>query len=153
MGKASLAATTHYVFEACFCRPFTGHDKGGVEARGKNVRLQSMVPVPSGVTLDEISGKVLADVEERYWAKPDAEARWLAESAKLHALPRGPFDARKTEVSVPVSSRSTVTIEGSTYSVPTTWARLTATTHAGVSAVEMIGPRGESVVRQRVPKG
>lgn len=148
-----LAATAHYVFEACFCRPFTGHDKGGVEARGKNVRLQSLVPVPAGTTLDEISGKVLADVEERFWAKPDSEARWLAESAKLHALPRGPFDARKTEVSVPVSPRSTVTVEGSTYSVPSTWARLTATTHAGVSAVEMIGPRGESVVRQRIPKG
>ena len=38
-----LAATAHYVFEACFCRPFTGHDKGGVEARGKNVRDRKSV--------------------------------------------------------------------------------------------------------------
>lgn len=147
-----LAATTHYVFEACFCRPYQGHDKGGVESRGKNIRLQSMVPVPSGVTLDDISAKVLADVEKRFWAKPDAEARWAAESAKLHPVTR-PFDARKTDASASVSKSATVTVEGSTYSVPSSWARLTVTTHAGVSVVEMVGPRGEAVTRRREPKG
>lgn len=147
------AMTTHYVLEALFCRPYTGHDKGGVEARGKNVRLQSMVPVPSGVTLDDISLAVLADVERRYWAKPAAEARWAAESAALHGLPRLPFDARKTEPSVPVSSRSLVIVAGSTYSVPSMWAGLSVTTHAGVSEVELVGPSGPSVVRRRVPKG
>lgn len=112
-----------------------------------------MVPVPSGTTLDDINQKVLADVEKRFWAKPDAGARWRAESAALHALPPRPFDPRNTEVSVPVSARATVTVDGSTYSVPSSWARLTATTHAGVAHVEMVGPRGESVTRQRVPKG
>jgi transposase len=29
------ALASHYLFEACFCRPRTGHDKGGVESRGK----------------------------------------------------------------------------------------------------------------------
>ena len=147
-----LAATTHYVFEACFCRPYQGHDKGGVESRGSNVRLQSMVPVPSGVTLDDINAKVLADVEKRFWAKPDADARWAAESAKLHPVTR-PFDARKTDASASVSKSATVTVEGSIYSVPSSWARLTVTTHAGVSEVEMVGPRGEAVIRRRVPKG
>ena len=28
------ALASHYLFEACFCRPRTGHDKGGVESRG-----------------------------------------------------------------------------------------------------------------------
>lgn len=148
-----LAATTHYVFEACFCRPFTGHDKGGVEARGKNVRLQSLVPVPAGPTLDAISATILADVEKRFWEKADSAARWEAESGHLHELPRRAFDARKTEVSVPVSSRSTVVVEGSTYSVPSMWARRTVTTHAGVADIEMVNPDGASVTRRRVPKG
>ena len=148
-----LAATTHYVFEACFCRPYTGHDKGGVEARGKNVRLQSLVPVPAGPTLEAISGTVLADVEKRFWEKADSAARWEAEGNHLHELPGRAFDARKTEVSVPVSPRSTVVVEGSTYSVPSTWARLTVTTHAGVSEIEMVNTQGASVVRRRVPKG
>ena len=147
-----LAATTHYVFEACFCRPYQGHDKGGVEARGKNIRLQSMVPLPSGITFDDINEKLLTDVEKRFWAKPAAEARWAAESAKLHLVTR-PFDPRKTEASASVSKSATVTVEGSTYSVPSSWARLTVTTHAGVSEIEMVGPRGEAVTRRRVPKG
>ena len=148
-----LAATVHYVFEASFCRPYTGHDKGGVEARGKNIRLQSMVPVPSGVTLDEISAKVLADVEKRFWEKADSQKLWETELSGCHALASRPFDSSKTEVAVPVSSRSLVIVEGATYSVPSAWARLTVTTHAGVSEIEMVGPRGESVVRQRIPKG
>lgn len=148
-----LAATVHYLFEASFCRPYTGHDKGGVEARGKNVRLQSMVPVPSGPTLEHISAKVLADVERRFWEKADAEERWATERGELHDLPGRAFDPRKTDVLVPVSPRSMVTVEGSTYSVPSSWARLTVTTHAGVSEVELVGPRGEAVVRRRVPKG
>lgn len=148
-----LATTSHYAFEASFCRPYEGHDKGGVEARGKNIRLQSLVPVPSGVTLAEVAANVLVDVERRFWARPDAEARWSKEQSMLTTLPRLPFDPRKTEVSSPVSTRATVVIEGSTYSVPSSWARLSATTHAGVDEVELVGPRGESVRRRRVPKG
>jgi transposase len=48
--------TTHYAIEANFCRPYTGHDKGGVESRGKNIRLQSMVPIPSGTGRSECDG-------------------------------------------------------------------------------------------------
>jgi transposase len=30
-----MALCSHYLFEPCFARPGEGHDKGGVEARGK----------------------------------------------------------------------------------------------------------------------
>jgi hypothetical protein len=45
------ALASHYLIEACFCRPGEGHDKGGVEARGKAVRQQALVPIPVGPTL------------------------------------------------------------------------------------------------------
>ena len=45
------ALASHYLLEACFCRPGEGHDKGGVESRGKAVRQQALVPIPSGPTL------------------------------------------------------------------------------------------------------
>ncbi|MBK8013091.1 MAG: hypothetical protein IPK13_17260 [Deltaproteobacteria bacterium] len=48
------ALASHYLFEPCFCRPRTGHDKGGVESRGKAIRLQHLVPIPSGDDLDAI---------------------------------------------------------------------------------------------------
>lgn len=146
------ALATHFVFEPCFCRPYEGHDKGGVESRGKNIRLQSMVPVPSGSSLDEVSATVLADVDRRFSEKSDSTALWATEFVGLHALPGGRFDARMVSFEVPVSSSSTVCIEGSTYSVPTSWARSHVTTYAGVHEVE-VRWRGESLTRRRVPKG
>jgi len=45
------ALVAHYALEARFCRPGEGHDKGGVEARGKHVRWQHLVPLPKGVSV------------------------------------------------------------------------------------------------------
>jgi transposase len=42
------ALVSHYLFEPCFTRPGEGHDKGGVEARGKGIRLQHLTPIPRG---------------------------------------------------------------------------------------------------------
>ena len=49
------ALASHYLVEPCFCRPGEGHDKGGVEARGKAVRQQVLVPIPVGPTLAAIN--------------------------------------------------------------------------------------------------
>ena len=49
------ALASHYLLEACFCRPGEGHDKGGVESRGKAVRQQALVPIPVGPTLAAIN--------------------------------------------------------------------------------------------------
>jgi transposase len=35
------ALATYYLFEPCFARPGEGHDKGGIESRGKAIRLRS----------------------------------------------------------------------------------------------------------------
>ena len=102
-----MAMTVHDALEASFCRPRTGHDKGGVESRGKDIRLQSMVPLPSGHSLNAVAAGVLADVDRRYWAKADAHARWDAEHNAMHALPHRPFDVRKQTLAVPVSSTAT----------------------------------------------
>jgi len=150
--KRFLSLTQHYLFEACFARPYHGNDKGGVEARGKHVRLQSMTPLLSAPTLDEVNGELLADVERRFRAKTDAAERWATEQAALLDLPRSGFDARLMKLDVPVSSSSTVTVDGATYSVPTAWARRRVTTYAGVADVELrLGD--DAVVRRRVPRG
>src|SRR5215210_4161041 len=53
------ALVSHYLFEPCFTRPGEGHDKGGVEARGKGIRLAHLTPIPRGETLSEISEVLL----------------------------------------------------------------------------------------------
>jgi len=42
------ALVSHYLFEPCFARRGEGHDKGGVEARGKGIRLAHLTPIPHG---------------------------------------------------------------------------------------------------------
>jgi len=132
------ALASHYLFEPSFCRPRTGHDKGGVESRGRAIRWQHLVPIPSADTLDEMRAALLARLD----ADVD-QARFAAERAQSLALPARAFDARKTHASVGVSRRALVCVEGTTYSVPCAWAGLDVKAHVGCDAVAFIGPSGE----------
>jgi hypothetical protein len=130
------ALCSHYLFEPSFARPGEGHDKGGVESRGKAIRLQHLVPIPQGDSLRAISEAVLADLQRTAATKLNNEGRSVLalfdeERRYLRPLPAVAFDARRI-VLVSVTSRATVQIEGALYSVPSTWARLDATAYVGV---------------------
>jgi hypothetical protein len=71
------ALASHYLLEACFCRPGEGHDKGGVESRGKAVRQQVLVPIPVGPTLAVINATLLAQMDARLETKRDATGRTI----------------------------------------------------------------------------
>jgi transposase len=130
------ALCSHYLFEACFCRPRTGHDKGGVESRGKAIRWQHPVPIPQGDDLDAMRAALLARLDTAH----DAQ-RFAAERVQSLPLPEHRFDARKTHAPG-VSSRSLVSVEGAVYSVPCEWAGLDVTAHVGVDLVELVGRDG-----------
>ena len=80
-----LALCSHYVIEPCFARPGEGHDKGGVEARGKNVRLQHLTPVPCGASLAQIAGRLVEDLDAAAAARSSGQGsvaeRFLEERA------------------------------------------------------------------------
>ncbi len=150
------ALASHYLFEPCFCRPATGHDKGGVEARGKTVRWQHLVPIPSGASLDVINHELLGRLDTRLSARraETAEtigARWLVEAPALRAAPV-PFDSARTEI-VSVSPRSLVRLDGGYYSVPDAWAGLDLTAHVGADRVEFVGPDDRRVPHPRLRFG
>lgn len=130
------ALASHYLFEACFCRPRTGHDKGGVESRGKVIRWQHLVPIPHGDELYEMRAALLLRLD----AAHDAE-RFAVERAQSLPLPAYRFDARKTHTPS-VSQRSLLCVEGAYYSVPCEWAGLDVTAHVGVDDVEIVGRNG-----------
>ena len=48
LAERFLALVSHYAYEACLARVGEGHDKGGVEGRGRGIRLQHFVPIPRG---------------------------------------------------------------------------------------------------------
>jgi len=130
------ALSSHYLFEACFCRPRTGHDKGGVESRGKSIRWQHLVPIPRADDLATTSAALLARLD----AENDA-ARFAADHGQSLPLPARAFDPRRTHAPS-VSRRSLVCIEGVVYSVPCEWAGLDVTAHVGAEQVDIVGPTG-----------
>jgi transposase len=80
------ALASHYLLEACFCRPGEGHDKGGVESRGKAVRQQALVPIHARPTLAAIKATLLAQMDAQLDTK-----RTIRPSAC--ALPRSSVSA------------------------------------------------------------
>jgi hypothetical protein len=77
--KRFQALVSHYLFEPCFARVGEGHDRGGVESRGKGIRLQHMTPVPRGESLTAIAQMLLTDLERAFAGRRNAEGRSLAE--------------------------------------------------------------------------
>jgi len=152
---AALAA--HYVFEPCFARPYTGHDKGGVEARGRGIRLQHLTPVPSAPTLADASRQLLERIDRQAAQIPRGDGpspmeRFARDEAPL-LLPvlRGPFDPRRVEL-VTADSSARVRLAGARYSVPVAWARCEVQARVGVDDVEL-RCRGEVVTAPRQQKG
>lgn len=147
---AALAA--HYLFEPCFCRPATGHDKGGVEARGKTVRWQHLVPIPVGPDLATINGALLTRLDSRLERIRSETAetigeRWQVEAPALRPL-APPFEAAAIEI-LGASRRALVRVAGATYSVPEEWAGLDLTVKVGPDHVEIVGPDGRRIPHPR----
>jgi transposase len=135
------ALSSHYLFEPCFARPGEGHDKGGVEARGKGIRLAHMTPIPQGDTLAHIAAVLLAEVDEAATGKVGRDGRTVMskfdeEAGHLRPLPPTPFDVRRV-VPITVSRQALVRFDGVEYSVPSEWARLDATAYIGVNTIDI----------------
>lgn len=149
------ALASHYLFEPCFARPGEGHDKGGVESRGRGIRLAHLTPVPRGESLQAIGTSVLAEIEAVGAVKRGEDGRsvverFAEEAQRFRALPGHPFEARRVEV-VNVSRQALVRIDGREYSLPSHWSRLEATAYVGVEDIRFVC-YGEATTRKRTRK-
>lgn len=147
------ALASHYLVEPCFCRPGEGHDKGGVEARGKAVRRQALVPIPSAPTLTAINEALLARMDARLEMGRDGAghtigARFHEETALFRRLPVLPFVAEATTIGT-VSPRALVRLEGAWYSVPCRWAGLDLIARIGATTITIVGREGTRIVHPR----
>jgi hypothetical protein len=145
------------VFEPCFARPYTGHDKGGVEARGRGIRLQHLTPVPSAPTLAEASRQLLERIDRQAAERPRGGGLSRIERFERDEVPlllpvlRGPFDPRRVEL-VTADSSARVRLAGARYSVPVAWARCEVQARVGVDEVEL-RCQGAVVTAPRQPRG
>jgi transposase len=153
--KRFQALVSYYLFEPCFARVGTGHDKGGVEGRGKGIRLQHLVPIPRGDTLETVAVDLLRSIDEQAQGKRDAKGRtvmekFAEETPLLRDLPKRPFEPRLV-VALGVSSKALVIYQGGVYSVPGHWKRLEVTAYVGPTDIRFVC-RDEVVVRKRVAR-
>jgi transposase len=141
------ALASHYLLEPCFCRPGEGHDKGGVEARGKALRQQLLVPIPAAPTLEAINTALLTRLDARLTTTPTIATRFAEETRVWRAVP-DPFQAAATTLAT-ASPRGLVRLEGAWYSVPSRWARLDLIVHIGATTVTIVGRDGATVAHTR----
>ncbi len=139
------ALASHYLFEPCFARPGEGHDKGGVESRGKGIRLQVLTPIPRGDSLAALSAWLQREVDRL--AAPQVWERFAAERPLLRPVPGAAFEARRVRT-VSVSRSALVRVDGAWYSVPSRWAGLRATALVGPEELTL-RCRGDEVVHPR----
>lgn len=150
------ALVSHYSFEPCFARVGEGHDKGGVESRGKNIRLQHFTPIPQGESLSEIAQTVLRQIEEASQNKKDAKGKAVAEKIAeereaLRLLPNDAFDPSRL-CPVNINRKAMITLEGSCYTLPSRWAGLEALAYVGVEQIRVVC-REETVILPRQKTG
>jgi transposase len=148
------ALQSHYLFEPCFTRRGEGHDKGGVEGRGKGLRLQHFTPIPRGDSLVAISQRVLVDVERAGTAKRDINGknvpeRFREEVSRMLPLPSVPFQACIVEC-IGVTRQAKIRVAKAVYTVPCHWAQLEATAYVGAYEVRVVcGNEEETYPRQK----
>ena len=122
-GYTALAA--HYGFDALFCNPAKGHEKGLVEGLVGWSRRNILVPVPKISNLEELNQlleqRSFEYLNHRIKGKPASVGEMFKKEKKsLRTLPGYEFETAKCS-SVRVSSFATVRFDTNDYSVPVTF--------------------------------
>ncbi len=135
------AFRAHYTFEARFCNPARGQEKGGVEGLVGFARRNFLVPVPEVTDFDELNAQLLerygADDQRRIGGRSDDRTigeRHGAERAYLLALPGTRFENTKV-VGVRISPYQTAQVDQNRYSVPTAYVGRRLWAHIGCDRV------------------
>jgi len=116
----------YYSFEARFCNPASGHEKGGVEGLVGFARRNYMVPVPEAANLEELNEKVLrqcVSYGNHKMAGRDRTVNEFYEEEKAHllSLPEAVFSNVTTSAGR-ADKYATVIVDKNRYSVPSRYA-------------------------------
>jgi transposase len=139
---------SHYGFGPVFARPARGSDKGGVEARGKGIRLQEFVPIPEAESLEELNARY----QDRFREQLEKNDEFATERSALIGLPLGEFDPARFQLAQ-VSRRALVRLQGADYSVPEQWIGLSVSGRIMPDRVEITGPDQTCVYHARIRTG
>ena len=132
---------SYYTFEARFCNPGMGREKGGVEGLVGYARRNFLVPMPEVKDFTELNAllleRCLAHGERVIAGREDSrtiEHRHETERTRLLALPAKPFENSKP-IRVRISNYQTAQIDRNRYSVPTAYVGRWLWAHVGCDKV------------------
>lgn len=157
-GKARLEQESftrfraYHNFEARYCNPGAGHEKGGVEGLVGFARRNFLVPVPKAESLEEINEHLLhqchAYGQHTISGKDKpVDTLFAEERSHLLPLPQVPF-ANEQLLSAKADKYATVMVDKNRYSVPTRLVGHTLRVICRVETVEIF-ERGKHVARHR----
>lgn len=143
----------HYGFDAQFCAPGRGNEKGGVEGEVKFARHEILSPIPRAGGRAGLQSLCDAFMERDLLRVVRTHARsigeeWQDEVPHLLPLPQVRFDGAMPRVAK-VSSRSWVSIGTCFYSVPVEWVGRMVVVKLYAETVHVRGPQGERVEHPR----
>jgi transposase len=117
-----IAFRSHWKFEAVFCTPGEGHEKGGIEGEGGYFRRNHLVPVPQARDLEDLNEQILVacyEDEQRRIAGRDMTVGQAILAEKEHLLPLAEEGFDLAEVSFPkTDGMGRVKVRTNFYSVP-----------------------------------
>ena len=144
----------YYNFEARFCNPAKGNEKGGVEGLVGYARRNYMVPIPEAATLAELNENVLKQCVtygNHKMAGREQSVNELYEIEKQHllSLPDTPFSNVQTS-DCKINKYATAAVDKNRYSVPSGYAGFRAKALLFVDRVEIFICGKKQAVHQRV---
>jgi transposase len=117
-----IAFRSHWQYQADFCTPGEGHEKGGVEGEVGYFRRNHWVPIPVARDLAELNAKLLVDChhdESRMISGRQESVGALLLTEKEHLLPLPAEEFELAEVSFPkVDQAGCAKVLTNFYSVP-----------------------------------
>lgn len=132
----------HYLFEADFCNPARGNEKGSVENLVGYVRRNALVPVGDYADYETLNEHLLK------WSEKERDRLregWLKEQEGLLPLPERQYPCTIIKHAV-VSKTSLVTFDKNRYSVPSKWVNQTVRVVASWDRVGIVA--GEETVAE-----
>lgn len=140
-----IALRTHYLYQANFCRPAKGNEKGGVEKAGQQAIRSFFVPYPDVGSFEELNQYL----HEKCTALLTKNRQWEGETKALRPLPAVPFKCiRYSEAKV--NTYSMVQFETNRYSVPVKHVGEKVLVRATVEQVEIVLDQNVVAVHQRI---
>jgi transposase len=144
----------YHNFEARFCNPGQGHEKGGVEGVVGYARRNYLVPVPTADSLEALNRDLLDrclqyGTHQIHGRPAPVQALFDQERPHLLTMPKPRF-RNVQSVSVNVDKYATVRVDSNRYSVPTAYVGFTVQVVLEVTQVRVYATQKEIASHERV---